>query len=157
MDWVSFDEIKRTVTLQMAIERYAISLRRINATTLRGRCPLPTHRSEKKVRRVSPPPSQREWVEHGHANLNHAQRRAVGSVAMSSTSSPQWNSVPFVMRRSNSKSGFSFRPPGSNRHRETRNSVMVNPFRMARKSGDRFRKILRERERAHRILRSPSR
>src|SRR5580698_8189177 len=49
MDWVSFDEIKKTVTLQMAIERYGISLRRMNATTLRGRCPLPTHRSEKST------------------------------------------------------------------------------------------------------------
>ncbi len=47
MDWVSFDEIKKTVTLEMALGRYGISLRRLNATTLRGRCPLPTHRSEK--------------------------------------------------------------------------------------------------------------
>jgi len=49
MDWVSFDEIKKEVTLQMAIERYGISLRRMNATTLRGRCPLPTHHSEKST------------------------------------------------------------------------------------------------------------
>jgi DNA primase len=47
MDWVSFDEIKKTVTLQMAIERYSIPLRRVNANTLRGKCPLPTHGSEK--------------------------------------------------------------------------------------------------------------
>jgi DNA primase len=47
MDWVSFDEIKKTVTLQMAIERYGIPLRRVNANTLRGKCPLPTHGSEK--------------------------------------------------------------------------------------------------------------
>src|SRR6202049_453848 len=47
MDWVSFDEIKKTVTLQMAIEHYGISLRRMNANTLRGKCPLPTHGSEK--------------------------------------------------------------------------------------------------------------
>src|ERR1700682_761797 len=46
MDWVSFDEIKKTVTLQMAIEHYGIPLRRINASTLRGKCPLPTHGSE---------------------------------------------------------------------------------------------------------------
>jgi DNA primase len=46
MDWVSFDEIKRTVTLEMAIEHYGIRLRRVNAATLRGRCPLPTHRSD---------------------------------------------------------------------------------------------------------------
>ena len=47
MDWVSFDEIKKTVTLQMAIEHYGIRLRRVNAKTLRGKCPLPTHGSEK--------------------------------------------------------------------------------------------------------------
>src|SRR5580704_3388382 len=49
MDWVSFDEIKKEVTLQMAIERYGIPLRRVNATTLRGRCPFPSHRSEKST------------------------------------------------------------------------------------------------------------
>lgn len=46
MDWVSFDEIKKVVTLQMAIDHYGIQLRRINATTLRGKCPLPTHSSK---------------------------------------------------------------------------------------------------------------
>src|SRR6202790_2615622 len=46
MVWVSFDEIKKTVTLQMAIEHYGIRLRRANANTLRGQCPLPTHGSE---------------------------------------------------------------------------------------------------------------
>src|ERR1700733_3390554 len=47
MDWVSFDEIKKTVTLQMAIKHYGIPLRQVNATTLRGKCPLPSHGSEK--------------------------------------------------------------------------------------------------------------
>ncbi len=46
MDWVSFDEIKKTVTLRMAIEHYGIPLRQVNATTLRGKCPLPSHGSE---------------------------------------------------------------------------------------------------------------
>ena len=46
MDWVSFDEIKKTVTLQMAIEHYGIPLRRMNTNTLRGKCPLPAHGSE---------------------------------------------------------------------------------------------------------------
>lgn len=49
MDWVSFEEIKKKVTLQMAIERYGIALRRVNATTLRGKCPLPTHHSDKST------------------------------------------------------------------------------------------------------------
>jgi DNA primase len=47
MDWVSFDEIKKVVTLRMAIEHYGIQLRHVNATTLRGKCPLPSHGSEK--------------------------------------------------------------------------------------------------------------
>jgi DNA primase len=46
MDWVSFDEIKKVVTLQMAIEHYGVPLRRVNATTLRGKCPLPSHTSK---------------------------------------------------------------------------------------------------------------
>src|ERR1700758_4426531 len=49
MDWVSFDEIKKVVTLQMAIERYGIPLRRVNANSLRGKCPLPMHGSEKST------------------------------------------------------------------------------------------------------------
>jgi DNA primase len=47
MDWVSFDEIKQTVPLEKAIERYGIPLRRVNANSLRGKCPLPMHGSEK--------------------------------------------------------------------------------------------------------------
>jgi DNA primase len=46
MDWVSFEEIKKVVTLEMAIEHYGIPLRRVKPNTLRGKCPLPTHGSE---------------------------------------------------------------------------------------------------------------
>jgi len=46
MDWVSFEEIKKTVTLQMAIDHYRIPLRRVGPDTLRGKCPLPTHNSK---------------------------------------------------------------------------------------------------------------
>jgi len=47
MDWVSFDEIKHRVTLRMVIDHYGIELRPVGPNTLRGRCPLPTHGSEK--------------------------------------------------------------------------------------------------------------
>jgi len=46
MDWVSFDEIKKTVSLQMVLDHYRIPLRRIGPDTLRGKCPLPTHNSK---------------------------------------------------------------------------------------------------------------
>lgn len=47
MDWVSFDEIKKTVTLQMVIDRYGWPLRKGGPNVLRGKCPLPSHGSEK--------------------------------------------------------------------------------------------------------------
>jgi DNA primase len=46
MDWVSFDEIKKTVSLQLVIEHYGIPLRRVAPNTLRGKCPLPAHGSK---------------------------------------------------------------------------------------------------------------
>ena len=46
MDWVSFDEIKHTVSLQMAIEHYGVRLRRMGSHILRGKCPLPSHSSK---------------------------------------------------------------------------------------------------------------
>lgn len=47
MDWVSFDEIKHRVTLRMVIDHYGIELRPVGPNTLRGKCPLPSHGSEK--------------------------------------------------------------------------------------------------------------
>ena len=46
MSWVSFEEIKQTVSLEMVINHYRIELRRVNAATLRGKCPLPMHGSD---------------------------------------------------------------------------------------------------------------
>lgn len=46
MEWVSFDEVKKTVTLAMVIERYGWQLRNGGPHVLRGRCPLPTHSSK---------------------------------------------------------------------------------------------------------------
>src|SRR5579871_5772708 len=46
MDWVSFDEIKKTVSLQIVLDHYRIPLRRVGPDTFRGKCPLPTHGSK---------------------------------------------------------------------------------------------------------------
>src|SRR3989442_13943480 len=45
-EWVSFAEVKAAVTLEMVLARYGIALRRVNKSSLRGRCPLPTHGSD---------------------------------------------------------------------------------------------------------------
>ena len=111
MDWVSFDEIKKTVSLQMAIDHYGIRLRqRVNANTLRGKCPLPTHGSKNKHREF-----------HGHTH----QRRGRGlGVPVAIVHQSPWprrrqrarfrrrdgTTVPSATRRSNCKRGFWFRP-----------------------------------------------
>jgi len=46
MDWVNFNEIKKTVSLQMVIDHYGIRLRHAGPNSLRGKCPLPTHSSK---------------------------------------------------------------------------------------------------------------
>jgi len=44
--FVDFRIIKQQVTMQAVLDHYRIELRRSNQTSLRGRCPLPTHSSE---------------------------------------------------------------------------------------------------------------
>lgn len=44
--WVSFAEIKAAVSIEMVLMHYGLSLRRVNKTSLRGKCPLPVHGSD---------------------------------------------------------------------------------------------------------------
>lgn len=46
-DWVDFRAVKEAVSMQMVLDHYRVQLRKVNATTLRGKCPLPTHSSKK--------------------------------------------------------------------------------------------------------------
>src|SRR5580658_4653741 len=45
-EWVDFRTVKAAVTMQQVLDHYGIRLRKVNATYLRGRCPLPTHSSQ---------------------------------------------------------------------------------------------------------------
>src|SRR2546430_5958230 len=45
-NWVSYAEVKSAVSMEMVLDRYGVAVRRVNKAYLRGRCPLPTHRSE---------------------------------------------------------------------------------------------------------------
>ena len=42
-DWVSFEEVKKAVSIDMVLLHYDIPLKQKNATSWRGKCPLPTH------------------------------------------------------------------------------------------------------------------
>ena len=46
-NFVDFRAIKQTVSITSVIDRYHIALRRVNQHSLRGRCPLPTHSSDR--------------------------------------------------------------------------------------------------------------
>ena len=46
--WVSFEEIKKAVSLEMVLDHYRVDLRKVGvAGTLRGKCPLPMHGSDR--------------------------------------------------------------------------------------------------------------
>ena len=48
--WIIFEEIKKTVSLEMVLHHYRIELRSVGTGTLRGKCPLPMHGTEHKNR-----------------------------------------------------------------------------------------------------------
>jgi hypothetical protein len=45
--WVDFKQLKADVAIEQVLAHYGVHLRRISATELRGRCPLPTHTSSR--------------------------------------------------------------------------------------------------------------
>src|SRR5437762_900296 len=45
--WVDFKQLKADVAIEHVLAYYGVHLRRIGATELRGRCPLPTHTSSR--------------------------------------------------------------------------------------------------------------
>lgn len=45
--WVDFKQLKADVAIEHVLGHYGVHLRRIGATELRGRCPLPTHTSSR--------------------------------------------------------------------------------------------------------------
>ena len=45
--WVDFKQLKADVAIEQVLAHYGLHLRRIGATELRGRCPLPTHTSSR--------------------------------------------------------------------------------------------------------------
>jgi len=45
--WVDFKQLKADVAIEQVLAHYGVHLRRIGATELRGRCPLPTHTSSR--------------------------------------------------------------------------------------------------------------
>ena len=44
--WVDFKTVKQTVSMVQVLARYGVTMRKVSAASLRGRCPLPCHGSK---------------------------------------------------------------------------------------------------------------
>jgi DNA primase len=44
--WVDFKAVKQAVLMEQVVARYGVPMRKVNAASLRGRCPLPCHGSK---------------------------------------------------------------------------------------------------------------
>jgi hypothetical protein len=61
-NWVDFKVVKQAVSLEAALARYGVTLRRVNRTYLRGHCPLPTHSSVKSSESLGVNTAKNAWA-----------------------------------------------------------------------------------------------
>jgi len=67
MAWVDFKALKQTVSMEMAVAWYGVMLRRVNGSYLRGRCPLPTHRSKSSNQTFIVNTDKNAWACHSNS------------------------------------------------------------------------------------------
>ena len=63
-NWVDFKMVKEAVSMEMVLIRYSIKLHRVNATYLRGTCPLPTHNTEGSQNSFGVSTDKNAWACH---------------------------------------------------------------------------------------------
>jgi DNA primase len=61
-NWVDFQAVKQAVSMEMALSRYGVTLRRVNKAYLRGHCPLPTHSSAKSAESFGVNTEKNAWA-----------------------------------------------------------------------------------------------
>jgi len=60
--WVDFKAVKAAVSMEMVLEKYGVKLRRVNETYLRGKCPLPSHTSDKSKESFGVDTAKNVWA-----------------------------------------------------------------------------------------------
>lgn len=78
--WVSFDEVKKAVSLEMVLARYGITLRRVNKSSFRGRCPLPTHGSDDSKNSFGAHAGKNAWACQSRSCISARGGRRGGNV-----------------------------------------------------------------------------
>ena len=79
-EWVDFKAVKQTVSMEMAVACYGVMLRRVDRTYLRGRCPLPTHRSKSSNQTFIVNTDKNAWACHSDSCAGARSGRIGGNV-----------------------------------------------------------------------------
>jgi len=61
-EWVNFKAVKEAVSMEMILAHYGIDLRKVNQTSLRGNCPLPTHSDKATENSFSVSTAKNAWA-----------------------------------------------------------------------------------------------
>jgi len=61
-EWVDFKAIKEAVSMEMILAHYGTDLRKVNQTSLRGNCPLPTHSDKATENSFSVSTTKNAWA-----------------------------------------------------------------------------------------------
>ena len=61
-NWVDFQAVKDAVSMEMILAHYGVELRKVNQTSLRGNCPLPTHRGNATEESFSISTAKNAWA-----------------------------------------------------------------------------------------------
>jgi len=79
-DWVDFAEVKQAVSMEMVLAQYGVELRRVNATSLRGTCPLPTHNAEGNQNSFAVSTAKNAWACHAGSCVQARDGKKGGNV-----------------------------------------------------------------------------
>src|SRR5690348_10268508 len=78
--WVDFHEIKQSIGIEQVLASYRVELKHVGRNQLRGRCPLPTHASERSRQSFSVDTAKNVWACHSTSCCEIRQGHMGGNV-----------------------------------------------------------------------------
>ena len=78
--WVDFRALKQNIDIEQVLASYRVELKRVGHNQLRGRCPLPTHGSERSRQSFSVNTAKKVWACHSTSCCEVRQGRVGGNV-----------------------------------------------------------------------------
>lgn len=78
--WVDFRRLKQNIGIEQVLASYRVELKRVGHNQLRGRCPLPTHGSERSRQSFSVDTTKNVWACHSASCCEVRQGRVGGNI-----------------------------------------------------------------------------